>query len=155
MAAVGSGLTSTFTPASTDAARVCYQLFYGFARGITMQQPITAIQANLPKHQMAIGTALIGFGQNLGAAVFVSLAQTIFVNLLRPALATFAPEVDAEKIIRVSATSFRTFVPESSVPKVIMAYCKTLTTTFVGSFHLSLFDGFCLGDFRSNSNKQV
>lgn len=131
MAVVGSGLMSTFTPSTTNAARVCYQLLYGFARGMILQQPVTAIQANVPKHQMAIGTALIGVTQNFGAALFVSLAQTIFMNSLRSALATFAPEVDAKKVISVGATSFRTVVSESSVPKVILAYNKALTATFV------------------------
>lgn len=130
MAAVGSGLMSTFTPSTTNAARVCYQLLYGFARGMILQQPVTAIQANVPKHQMAIGTALIGVTQNFGAALFISLAQTIFANSLRSALATFAPEVDANKVISVGATSFRTVVSESSVPKVILAYNKALTATF-------------------------
>lgn len=125
---------STFTASSPDTARVCFQLLYGFGRGICMQQPITAIQANLPRHQMAIGTALIGFSQNLGASIFVSLAQTVFVNSLRPALAAFAPDVDAEKVISVGATSFRTVVSESSVPEVILAYNQALTATFVSLF---------------------
>lgn len=153
---------TTFTPSSTNATRVCYQLLYGFARGMTMQQPITAMQANLPKTQLAIGTALIGFGQNLGAAIFVSLAQTILVNRLRPALATSAPGVDAEKVISVGATSFRTVVAESSVPAVILAYNKALTSTFVSiffflsppSFHSP--DGFIHSElFGHIVNKQV
>ena len=142
MAAVGSGLMSTFTPSSTNAARVCYQLLHGFARGMTMQQPVTAIHANVSKHQMAVGTALLGFGQNLGAAVFVSLAQTIFVNSLRPALATFAPDVDAEKVISVGATSYKTVVSKSSVPEVILAYNKALTTTFVSLLTLGVLTAF-------------
>jgi hypothetical protein len=131
MAAIGSGLMSTFTPSSATAAWVCYQLMNGISRGMIMQQPITAVQVNLPKNRLAIGTALIAFCQNLGASLFVSLGQTNFENSLRPALAKFAPGVDAIKIISVGATSYRTVVPEYSVPGVILAYNQALTATFV------------------------
>ena len=131
LSAVASGLMTTFSPTSAVAAWVCYQLLNGFSRGMILQQPITAVQANLPKDQLAIGSALVAFCQNFGASLFVSLGQTIFANSLSPALAKFAPEVDARKVISVGATNFRSVVWGSSVPRVILAYNKALTTVFV------------------------
>lgn len=126
---------STFTPTSAVAAWVCYQLLNGFSRGMILQQPITAVQANLPKDQLAIGSALVAFCQNFGAAVFVSLGQTIFANSLSPALAKFAPEADARRVVSVGATNFRTVVPEASMPGVILAYNQALTAIFVSFPH--------------------
>lgn len=132
IAAVAAGLMSTFTPSSSKAAWVCYQLLNGLARGMMSQQPITAVQANLPKDELSIGTALVVFSQNFGASVFVSLAQTTFENTLRPALQQNAPELDAGLVANLGATTFRQAIPQTSVPHVILAYNKALTTTFVG-----------------------
>lgn len=143
LSAVASGLMSTFTPTSAVAAWVCYQLLNGFSRGMILQQPITAVQANLPKDQLAIGSALVAFCQNFGAAVFVSLGQTIFANSLSPALAKFAPDADARRVVSVGATNFRTVVPEASVKGVVLAYNQALTAVF----YLSL--GACCATFAA------
>lgn len=132
VAAIAAGLMSTFTPSSSKAAWVCYQLLNGVARGMMSQQPITAIQANLPKDQISIGTALVVFSQNFGAAVFVSLGQTTFENTLRAELRRNAPEINTELVASLGATNFRHVVPQTSVPHVVLAFNKALTTTFVG-----------------------
>ena len=122
---------TTFTPSSPKPAWVCYQLLNGVARGMMSQQPITAIQANLPKDQLSIGTALVVFSQNFGASVFVSLGQTTFENSLLPALRHDARELDAGMVAHLGATGFRHVVPAASVPHVVTAYDKALTNTFV------------------------
>ena len=95
------------------------------------QQPITAIQANLPAEQLSTGTALVVFAQNFGASVFISLGQTTFQNSLAPALRKYAPDVNAKQIADLGATAFRHVVPANLVGGVIEAYNKALTTTFV------------------------
>ena len=110
-----------------------YQVITGFSRGLTMQQPITAIQAVLPKNEIAMGNSFIMFCQLLGGAVFVSFGQTIFSNQLRSGLAHFAPEVNVEAVFAVGATAFRTVVPQASVPGVILAYNQALTRIFVSN----------------------
>ncbi|RFU26308.1 hypothetical protein B7463_g10033, partial [Scytalidium lignicola] len=130
MAAVAAGLLSTLNPNSPTAAWVCYQLLNGVARGMMSQQPVTAIQANVPKEQLSVATAFVVFAQNFGASVFISLGQTTFENSLEPALAKYAPEVDAVKVIEAGATEFRSIVPKESVAGVINAFSHALTTTF-------------------------
>lgn len=131
MAAIAAGLMSTLTPNSSAAAWVCYQLLNGVARGMMAQQPVTAIQANVSKEQLSIATALVVFSQNFGASLFISLGQTAFENSLLPALARFAPEVDAAMVSKAGATDFRSIVPASSIPGVLNAFNETLTVTFV------------------------
>ncbi len=130
-ASVAAGLMTTFSPHSPVSAWVCYQLLNGIARGMMSQQPITAIQANLSKEQLSVGTALVVFCQNFGAAVFISLGQTVFENGLLPALRDLAPELDARQVVALGATNFPSVVPEDSVPHVVAAYNRALTRNFV------------------------
>ncbi|KAI4218228.1 MAG: hypothetical protein L6R36_009065, partial [Xanthoria steineri] len=129
-ASVAAGLMTTFSPHSPVSAWVGYQLLNGIARGMMSQQPITAIQAHLSKEQLSVGTALVVFGQNFGAAVFISLGQTVFENGLLPALRDLAPELDARQVVGLGATDFRSVVPEDSVPRVVAAYNRALTRNF-------------------------
>jgi hypothetical protein len=84
LAAVAAGLMGTFTPSSSTAAWVCYQLINGIARGMLSQMVVIAVQAHVPKKDVSIGPALIVFCQNFGASLFISLGQTTFVNSLLP-----------------------------------------------------------------------
>jgi hypothetical protein len=108
-----------------------YQIISGFGRGMTMQQPLTAIQVVLSKNDLAVGNSIMLFAQTIGGALFISFAQTIFSNQLKPALANFAPEVNAEAVLGVGATNFRKVVDEGSVEGVVLAYNLALTTVFV------------------------
>ncbi|KAF4627086.1 hypothetical protein G7Y89_g11074 [Cudoniella acicularis] len=130
LTSIASGLLSTLTPTSNAGMWVGYQLISGFSRGLTMQQPLTAIQAALPKSELAMGNAFLMFAQVLGGAIFVSLGQTIFSNQLGPALAYYAPEVDAAAVFAVGATNFRSVVPASSVAGVVLAYNRAITRVF-------------------------
>ncbi|KAL7916751.1 MFS general substrate transporter [Trichoderma velutinum] len=130
LASVAAGLMSTLTPGSPVAAWVCYQLVNGIARGMLAQQPINAIQANLPKEQLSTGTALIVFCQNFGAAVFISISQTIFQNSLTTKLEDIVPAVDVSAVVEAGAIGFRDVVPSSQEEIVAAVYNKALITTF-------------------------
>lgn len=96
-----------------------------------MQQPLTAVQAAVPKKEFPVASAFLMFAQILGGSIFISLGQTIFSNQLKPALELFAPEVDAAAVLAVGTTAFRSVVAEASVPGVIQAYNKAIVTVFV------------------------
>jgi hypothetical protein len=98
---------------------------------MTMQQPLSAIQAVLPKESLAVGNSFLMFNQILGGAIFISLGQTIFSNQLGPALKHFAPTVDVEAVYAVGATTFTNVITEAEVPGVILAYNQALTRVFV------------------------
>jgi hypothetical protein len=131
LAAVGSGTLSLLTPTSGAGIWAGFQIIAAIGRGITQQQPMTAIQTILPKEKLAIGNAFVMFMQLLGGALFISFGQTLFSSQLKIALPHFAPEVDASAVFAVGATAFRTVVPEASVPGVVLAYNRALTRVFV------------------------
>ena len=63
--------------------------------------------------------------------MFVSFGQTVFSNQLKGALKHFAPDVDAEVVLRVGATAFRSVVGPGQVGEVVRAYNRALTRVFV------------------------
>jgi hypothetical protein len=118
-------------PNSRNITWIMYQVLGGLARGLVAQQPLTAIQAALPPSKIPVATAFLMFSQVFSGALFVSLGQTVFSNQLAPALAKYAPEVDAAELLRVGATNFRSVVSEESVGRVVEAYNFALTKVFV------------------------
>jgi hypothetical protein len=98
-----------------------------------MQQPMTAVQTNVPPELLSVGTALVVFTQFFGGAVFIAFAQTTFTNSLGPALKEFAPNVTAKFVIDTGATNLRNVVPAEVLEGVLMAYSKALTNTFVSA----------------------
>lgn len=71
------------------------------------------------------------FCQYLGAAIFLSVGQTIFTNSLRSSLKQYAPGVDAEYIIAVGASAVRSSVSGTDLQEVIRAYNHAIINTFV------------------------
>jgi hypothetical protein len=130
---VSCGLLTTLTPTSSNVTWIIYQVVGGFGRGMTAQQPLTAIQAALPPSKIPVGTAFLMFSQVLSGALFISFGQTVFSNQLGPALARYAPEVDAALLLKVGATNFRSVVSEKSIGRVVQAYNLALTRVFVSS----------------------
>ncbi|RDW72821.1 hypothetical protein BP6252_06728 [Coleophoma cylindrospora] len=130
LATIASGLLSTLQPSSSTGIWVGYQLVSGFSRGMTAQQPLTAIQAIIHKDQIPIGNSWLMFCQLLGSSVGLSLGGTIFSSQLSVALRHFAPEVNAAAVFAAGATSFRTVVTPAQVPSVVQAYSRAITTVF-------------------------
>jgi hypothetical protein len=89
-----------------------------------IQIPIVAVQNNSSKEEISIVNALVVFSQNLGGALFLSLAEVIFSSSLRNGLATYAPEVNPDVVIVAGATAVRTVMPAASLPGVLLAYSK-------------------------------
>jgi hypothetical protein len=108
-----------------------YQVIGGLGRGMVLQQPLTAVQDSLPPPKVPVGTAFLMFSQVLSGALFISFGQTVFSNQLGPALARYAPDVNAALLLKVGATNFRSVVSEESVERVVQAYNLALTRVFV------------------------
>jgi len=128
---VSCGLLTALKPHSSNVTWIMYQILGGVARGMVAQQPLTAVQAALPPSRVSVGTAFLMFSQVLSGALFISFGQTVFSNQLGPALARYAPDVDAQKLLAVGATNFRSVVDGADVGRVVQAYNLALTRVFV------------------------
>ncbi|MCJ1296184.1 hypothetical protein MMC34_007750 [Xylographa carneopallida] len=127
---IGTGLYSTFTPFTPTANWIGYQILTGAGRGMAIQQPITAAQAHLPAAQANIGSALVLFFQYLGATLFITFGQTVFISRLGPNLSEFAPSVSAADVMSIGATQVRQTFSGAELAGVVLAYNQALTQTF-------------------------
>ena len=74
--------------------------------------------------------ALVIFSQSFGAAVFLSLAETIFSNSFGNLITKYAPSVSGQSIIDAGATGFRRIVSGTNLAGVLIAYSKSIDRIF-------------------------
>lgn len=129
-ATIGMGLISTWTVNSTFSQWFGYQAMTGLGIGMGMQQPMIAVQTVLPINDVPVGTSIIVFMQTLGAAVFISVAQSVFQNQLLKSLQASVPGVNAEMILHIGATDIWSEVPPQIRPAVLVAYNQALTKAY-------------------------
>jgi MFS family permease len=135
-ASIASGLLSTLTPASSASKWIGYQVFYGIGLGMGAQTANLASQTVLPRKDVALGTAMMFFMQQLGGAVFLAVGQNLFSNKLVKELSGIAG-LDTQAIINTGATELRKMVPASEIDTVIDAYSYSLTRVFILAAALS------------------
>ncbi|RYP70410.1 hypothetical protein DL769_004968 [Monosporascus sp. CRB-8-3] len=129
--AAGAGLLSLFTPDTTIAAWVSYQVLFGAGVGLGMQQPLMAVQTVLDIRDVPTGTAVVVFLQTLGGALFVSVGQTVFTNKLVQKLPVNVPGLNPTILLNAGATNLQHSVPAEYIPGVILSYNDALTKTFL------------------------
>jgi len=74
--------------------------------------------------------ALVIFSQSFGAAVFLSLAETIFSNSFKTLISDYAPSVNGQSVIDAGATGFRKIVSGADLAGVLIAYAKSIDRVF-------------------------
>ncbi|ELQ38029.1 major facilitator superfamily transporter [Pyricularia oryzae Y34] len=130
---VGFGLLSTWNPRTKQPIWIGYQVVAGAGVGFGMQQPVIAVQTVLDIEDVPMGTSVIVFVQSLGGAIFVSIAESIFVNKLVAYLQTVFPGMDPKLIFTAGATELRKSVPRDLLARVIRGYSDALTRTLLMS----------------------
>ncbi|OHF04282.1 efflux pump [Colletotrichum orchidophilum] len=135
---IASGLFTSLTPTTSVAQWVGYQIITGGGRGIVLQLPSIAIQANLPPEQISMGMSLVMFSQFMGSAVALAVGNVIFVGALRQDLSKFAPNVDPLTVLAAGATGFRKVVAQKELPGVLMAYVSSVNKEFYLSLGLAI-----------------
>lgn len=131
ISAVGGGLMGIFTPSTHTGAWAGFQVLAGLGRGMTIQQPVNAVQHTLNPSQMSVGTSMIVFCQFFGGALVLALAETDFSSSLRSSLTKYAPSVNATLVFDVGAAKVREAVTSEQLSGVLIAYNHSITNTFV------------------------
>lgn len=131
LAAIGSGLMTTFVPSTGAGKWIGYQIMTGTGRGMVIQMPLTAVNDLISSDDVASAVAILVFCQYFGGALLLALGQTVFLARIGPALERFAPSVSTEALINAGATNIRTVVPAAELNAVLLAYNRALTQTFV------------------------
>ena len=93
--------------------------------------PIIAVQAVVGLRDIPVATALTLFYQQLGSAMFLAIAQTVFLNKLLPAMQDINPLITKDDIIRAGATGLKNLVTGSELAATLIAYAKSIDAVFV------------------------
>ncbi|KAI0973219.1 MFS general substrate transporter [Xylaria arbuscula] len=124
---VGAGLLSTLGTSTKAARWILYQIIYGIGVGVVVQTPFVMIQTYTPKAHIPSALAILIFTQYFGAALFVSVAQSVFETSLRDLLSKDLNSVQADAIIKGGATAVRSLVSDATqLQQVLAAYASSI-----------------------------
>ncbi|KAL2154287.1 hypothetical protein VTH82DRAFT_2963 [Thermothelomyces myriococcoides] len=137
---------------TTTAQWVGYLVLTSAGFGISIQQGFVAVQTVLPEEDIAIATAAVVASQSLGAAVFLSVGNSVFQGeLIRATAAGLLDSVDIKKLIDAGAASFRHLVPAENLPTMLEIYNAALIKVFIVSVPLGALAGIisCFIEYKS------
>ncbi|CAG1979153.1 unnamed protein product, partial [Fusarium graminearum] len=129
--AIGFGLSSTMGPYTSTAKWAGYQILIGFGRGLGLQMPIIAVQANTKPEETPIAMSILTFSQTFGGAIFVTAANVIFTHELRQELVSRLPSINPDIIIDAGAGAVSEVVSKENLPGVLWSYSKGTRATFL------------------------
>lgn len=130
LTSIGAGLLTTFELDTGSSKWIGYQVICGFGIGLGLQLPLVAIQTVLDMSEIPSATALIIFMQLFGAAVFVSVGESVLTNKLVSYIGQVVPGVDAVAVASTGATNLQNVIPPEYLHGVIEVYNHALTQVF-------------------------
>ncbi|OQE04920.1 hypothetical protein PENVUL_c028G01477 [Penicillium vulpinum] len=128
MTAIGYGLMSMIKPTTSSSKWIGYQILYGVGSGAMTSAPYVAIQNLVPPPQIPIAMAIIIFWQNMGGAVFLIAANSVFTNGLRKELQKHINEIGVNPDILISSglSSIRSLVSGDKLTAALECYTTAI-----------------------------
>lgn len=126
---VGSGLLTTFRTTTGRARWIIFQALVGAGSGLGLQAALMPAQIILPDQDVAIGLAIENFGFVLGGALFVPIAQAVFLNHLDAALANLSG-TNESSLSTAGVTQVLSQVASNERPQAVAAYNNAIVLTF-------------------------
>lgn len=130
LTSVGAGLLTTLELDSSSSKWIGYQVLCGFGIGLGLQLPLVAIQTVLDMSEIPTATALVLFMQLFGAAVFVSVGESLLATRLVSYISRTVPDVDAVAVASSGATNIQHAIPVEYLHGVIAEYNSGLMQVF-------------------------
>ncbi|KAH8795127.1 major facilitator superfamily domain-containing protein [Hyaloscypha sp. PMI_1271] len=149
---IGTGLLMTVQPQHTSRAKwVGFQILCGAGIGFGEEQGLYMVQTTLAESDVATGVGIIFFAQTFGGALFVSVAQAVFLENISKALKTVAPNLDPHTVPNGASTLQGSQVSSELQEVYSMAIKDTLRVGLVLAIVSSL--GALLYDWKSLKTK--
>ena len=126
----GVALMATFRTTTPASIWIPSLALVGMGVGGGIACPFIAAQAVLNPEDISIGMAIMTFSQDFGESVFISVAQSIFLNKLKRALISSAPALKWSVIIQLGATNLAGKIPSQDVAGVRQAYDQSIKEAF-------------------------
>lgn len=127
---VFAGLLTTLTATTSPARVMGYTAAMGFAGGIGFQAPQSAVQTVLPTRDSSLGLCVIVFAQQLGPAVFIAAAQTIFLGRLSANLQGLVPGLGPGAVSNMGLSDIKALVGEANLDAALGILDASLTQTW-------------------------
>ncbi|KIW77427.1 hypothetical protein Z517_09873 [Fonsecaea pedrosoi CBS 271.37] len=128
---IGAGLLCTFTSTTAHPAWIGYQVILGLGLGFGAQQGLNVVQTVLDRPDIATGTAVVMFLRFLGSAIFLPVAENIFLNGLVAKLTADLPGVDPHAVTTTSgATDLRNLAGGNDLAVLLADYNDALVHVF-------------------------
>jgi hypothetical protein len=152
---IAAGLMTTYNLHTTLAQIILYSGFAGFSGGIGFQGAQAAVQTTLSAADVNLGIGVILFGQSMGPAVFVAIAQVIFTNQLS-SLEDVVPGLTPTYIEQHGLGDIKNGIPMRSLDNVLGGISRGLTHTWylVVALACTTIVGSLLVEWRSVKKKQ-
>ncbi|KAI1176629.1 MFS general substrate transporter [Nemania sp. FL0916] len=128
---IGAGLLTLLRP-DTDTGRwVGFQLLFAIGSGLGFQQPFVITQTVLAIEDIGPGTGIMQLANLGGAAIFVSVALSVFAERLVAGVDALGLDgIDTRSIIQLGATELRQIVPPEYVDQVVSVYNAALVQAY-------------------------
>ncbi|KAF2754565.1 permease of the major facilitator superfamily [Pseudovirgaria hyperparasitica] len=127
---IAAGLITTYDLNTSFAKFIIYPGLLGFSGGIGFQGPQAAVQVMLSAADINLGIGIILFGQSIGPAVFIAIAQVIFSNELTRRLQDVVPGLTPAYIAQTGLNGIMDGVAPERLVEVLEGVSKSLTTTW-------------------------
>lgn len=134
---IGAGLIYTLDLHSPRGKWIGYQILAGSGAGLSTQIPIIVGQTTAKSEDVASVTAVILFFQTITGAVFVSTAQSIFVNGLIEAVRHNSPDVIPQSVVAVGAAELKEVFTPDQLPGILRSYMTGLKDAYLFAITLA------------------
>ena len=153
---IAAGLMTTYSIRTSLTQIILYSGFAGFSGGIGFQGSQAAVQTALSAEDVHLGIGVILFGQNMGPAVFIAIAQVIFTNNLSSSLQALIPGLNPAYIQQHSLADIKNGLSPERWPAVLASIDRSLTHTWYIAVALACATivGSLLVEWRSVKQKQ-
>ncbi|KFY44979.1 hypothetical protein V494_01232 [Pseudogymnoascus sp. VKM F-4513 (FW-928)] len=147
---IGAGLFTTFTPSTGHSKWIGYQVLYGIGLGFAIQQPLNVVQTVLGRADISTGTAIVTFVRFLGPAIFLPVAQNIFLSQLISKLGNI-PGINSKAVLDGGATDIKNLATGDNLDRLVSDYNDSIISVFyivVATSGITIF-GSVLVEWRS------
>ncbi|KNG88130.1 efflux pump antibiotic resistance protein [Aspergillus nomiae NRRL 13137] len=153
---IAAGLMTTYNPHTSLAQMILYSGLAGFGGGIGFQGSQAAVQTTLSAADVNLGIGVILFGQSMGPAVFIAIAQVMFTNQLSSILEGVVPGLTPAYIAERGLGDIKNLVPIQRWDEVLRGVDQSLTHTWYLCVALgcTTIVGSLLMEWRSVKQKQ-
>ena len=117
---IGAGLITTWDMHTGFGELIVYTGMIGLGSGLAFEVPQIAVQTVLSEADAALGLSVTLFAQNFGGAIFISIAQQIFVKALLKNLTGKLPELDSETVQNLGLVDLPKPLPGVSQQDVLL-----------------------------------